>query len=178
MRTGAERPTKSSVEGVIRWAVGGSNRPTSSFVTCGSSVRVPGGMRSIATRCWHCAVPSITGPSIRCLRVINSGYGKRKNHRMLAQQRSMTMAHSALNYDPTRRYDFKVEDVEYRRDSDQSWLAMVYQPQGRGPFPALLDIHGGAWNNGDRTNNPAIAEGLAASGVVVVSIDFPRGGHV
>src|SRR4029453_17665079 len=84
MRTGAERPTKSSVEGVTRWEVGGSNRPTSSFVTCGSSVRVPGGMRSIATRCWHCAVPSITGPSIRCLRVINSGYGKRKNHRMLA----------------------------------------------------------------------------------------------
>ena len=45
-----------------------------------------------------------------------------------------------------------------------------------GPFPALLDIHGGAWNNGDRTNNPALAEGLAASGVVVVSIDFRCGG--
>jgi acetyl esterase/lipase len=53
---------------------------------------------------------------------------------------------------------------------------MVYQPQGNGPFPALVDIHGGAWNNGDRTNNPAIAEGLAASGVVVVSIDFRCGG--
>jgi acetyl esterase len=88
----------------------------------------------------------------------------------------MNMVHSALHYDPTRRYDFKVADVEYRRDSDQSWLAMVYQPQGNGPFPALLDIHGGAWNNGDRTNNPAIAEGLAASGVVVVSIDFRCGG--
>ena len=64
--------------GAIRWAVGESNRPTSSFVTCGSSVRVPGGMSSTATRCWPCAVPSITGPSIRCLRVINSGYGKRR----------------------------------------------------------------------------------------------------
>src|SRR5215510_1450579 len=88
----------------------------------------------------------------------------------------MQMAHSALNYDPKGRYDFKVEDVEYRHDSNQSWLAMVYQPQGHGPFPALLDIHGGAWNNGDRTNNPAIVEGLAASGVVVVSIDFRCGG--
>src|SRR6266849_30310 len=88
----------------------------------------------------------------------------------------MTMAQSALNYDPTRHYDFKVEDVEYRRDSDQSWLAMVYQPQGNGPFPALLDIHGGAWNNGDRTNNPAIAQGLAASGVVVAAIDCRCGG--
>lgn len=86
------------------------------------------------------------------------------------------MADSILNYDPARQYDFQVKDVEYRRDGGQSWLAMIYQPQGAGPFPALLDIHGGAWNNGDRSNNPAIAEGLAASGVVVVSIDFRMGG--
>jgi acetyl esterase/lipase len=86
------------------------------------------------------------------------------------------MAHAILSYDPARRYDVKSEDVEYRRDGEQSWLALVYQPQGAGPFPALLDIHGGAWNNGDRTNNPAVAEGLAASGVVVVSIDFRCGG--
>jgi acetyl esterase/lipase len=86
------------------------------------------------------------------------------------------MAHAALSYDPARRYDVKVEDVEYRRDSEQSWLAMIYQPQGAGPFPALLDIHGGAWNNGDRKHNPPLAEGLAASGVVVVSPDFRCGG--
>lgn len=87
------------------------------------------------------------------------------------------MTHSALNYDPTRRYDFTIEDVEYRRDGDQSWLAMMYLPQGPGPFPALVDIHGSAWNNGDGTNNPAIAAGLAASGVVVASIDFRCGGQ-
>jgi acetyl esterase/lipase len=87
------------------------------------------------------------------------------------------MAQSVLNYDPTRHYDVKVEDVEYRRDGDRSWLALMYQPQGPGPFPALLDIHGGAWNNGERTDNPAIAEGLAASGVVVASIDFRMGGE-
>lgn len=86
------------------------------------------------------------------------------------------MANGSLSYDPARRYDVKTEDVEYRRDGEQSWLALIYQPQGAGPFPALLDIHGGAWNNGDRTNNPAVAEGLAASGVVVVSIDFRCGG--
>jgi len=74
------------------------------------------------------------------------------------------MAHGSLNYNPARRYDVKTQDVEYRHDGEQSWLALVYQPQGVGPFPALLDIHGGAWNNGDRTNNPAVAQGLAASG--------------
>jgi acetyl esterase len=87
------------------------------------------------------------------------------------------MASSRLQYDPTGHYDVRVEDVEYRTDGARSWLARIYQPQGVGPFPALLDIHGGAWNSGDRTNNPALAEGLAAGGVVVVSIDFRMGGE-
>ena len=87
------------------------------------------------------------------------------------------MAHSVLSYDPARRYDVKVEDIEYRRDGSRSWLALTYQPQGEGPYPALLQIHGGAWNNGDRTGAPALAEGLAASGVVVASIDFRMGGE-
>jgi acetyl esterase len=87
------------------------------------------------------------------------------------------MAHASLKYDPTARYEYKVEDIEYRSDGDRSWLALTYQPQGPGPFPALLEIHGGAWNNGERRNNPALAEGLAASGVVVASIDFRMGGQ-
>ena len=36
-----------------------SNRSISSFVTCDSSARGPGGMRSTATRCWRCAGPKI-----------------------------------------------------------------------------------------------------------------------
>lgn len=87
------------------------------------------------------------------------------------------MATSALSYDPTRHHDVTVADIEYRRDGGQSWLARVYRPQGAGPFPALLEVHGGAWNSGDRTNNPALAEGLAAGGVVVASIDFRMGGE-
>jgi acetyl esterase len=87
------------------------------------------------------------------------------------------MASASLRYDPAGRYEVKVEDVEYRSDGERSWLALMYQPQGPGPFPALLEIHGGAWNNGDRRNNPPLAEGLAASGVVVASIDFRMGGQ-
>jgi acetyl esterase len=87
------------------------------------------------------------------------------------------MANASVTYDPAARYEVKVEDIEYRSDGERSWLALTYQPQGPGPFPALLEIHGGAWNNGDRRNNPALAEGLAASGVVVASIDFRMGGQ-
>lgn len=71
---------------------------------------------------------------------------------------------------------YTVEDVEYRHDGRRSWLARLYRPHGDGPFPALLNVHGGAWNLNDRTTNPALAEGLAARGVVVASIDFRMGG--
>jgi acetyl esterase/lipase len=78
-------------------------------------------------------------------------------------------------YDPNQTFDVRAEDVEYRRDGERSWLARVYQPQGSGPFPALLEIHGGAWNHNDRTQNESINEAMAASGLVVVAIDFHLG---
>jgi acetyl esterase len=68
--------------------------------------------------------------------------------------------------------DFHAEDIEYRSHNGQPLLARIYQPAGPGPFPAVLEVHGGAWTSGDRFNNVAIAETLAADGVVVLSIDF------
>ena len=41
----------------------------------------------------------------------------------------------------------------------------VYRPVGAGPFPALLDLHGGAWNNKDRTANEPMDRAIAESGV-------------
>ncbi len=76
--------------------------------------------------------------------------------------------------------DFHAEDVEYHSPDGQPLLARVYLPAGPGPFPAVLEVHGGAWTSGDRFNNVSIAEALAASGVVVASIDFrmpPQAGY-
>jgi acetyl esterase len=79
-------------------------------------------------------------------------------------------------YDPRRTFAVRWRDVEYQRtDAGESWLARVYQPQGAGPFPALLEVHGGAWNNNDRTQNAPLVEALASSGLVVASIDFHLG---
>jgi acetyl esterase len=76
-----------------------------------------------------------------------------------------------VHYDPSKRYEIKVWDVECRRDPVRTLLARVYQPQGDGPFPVLLDVHGGAWNDQDRTANAPVDERLAASGILVVAID-------
>lgn len=78
-------------------------------------------------------------------------------------------------YDPAGSFEVASRDVEYRRDGSRSWLARVYQPQGAGPFPALLEVHGGAWNNNDRLQNEPQNLAVAASGVVVVAIDFRLG---
>lgn len=77
-----------------------------------------------------------------------------------------------LTYNPAARYQFKVSDVEFRRTPKRTLLARVYQPQGAGPFPALLDLHGGAWFDKDRLANAPMDEALAASGILVVAIDL------
>src|SRR5215208_1636962 len=86
-----------------------------------------------------------------------------------------TMAPIADLYDPHRTFEVRWRDVEYCRDGSESWLARIYEPQGTGPFPALLEVHGGAWNHNDRTQNAALDEALAASGLVVAAIDFHPG---
>jgi len=62
------------------------------------------------------------------------------------------------------KFEVDVRDVEYQSLAGKPWLARVYQPKGSGPFPSIVDVHGGAWHNGDRTNNAGIDEALAAKG--------------
>ena len=85
------------------------------------------------------------------------------------------MVRTSVAYDPAATYAVQTRDVEYRRADGEAWLARIYQPQGAGPFPAMLDIHGGAWNNGDRLNNAESDQVIAASGAVVVALDFRDG---
>jgi len=65
-----------------------------------------------------------------------------------------------------------VEDVVFHRDPQGELLARLYRPSGKGPFPVAVDLHGGAWTSGDRTQNVAIASALADAGILVVSLDF------
>jgi acetyl esterase/lipase len=77
-----------------------------------------------------------------------------------------------LTYDPNGQYDVEVFDVMYRSSPDGDLPARIYQPRGEGPFPALLDVHGGAWNRGNYLDNQRIDHALAASGLVVAAIEF------
>jgi acetyl esterase len=76
-------------------------------------------------------------------------------------------------YDPTGRFEIKVSEVELRRTAaGRQLMARVYQPQGPGPFPTVLDLHGGAWRRKDRLAEEPMDRAIAASGVLVVAIDL------
>jgi len=80
----------------------------------------------------------------------------------------------------TVAFEVDVKDVEYQQLDGAPWLARVYRPIGVGPFPTIVDVHGGAWNNGDRTNDAQLDQALAARGILTVAIDFrqpPQAGY-
>ena len=69
--------------------------------------------------------------------------------------------------------NIEVSELEYRRTpKGRALMARIYRPQGAGPFPVLLDLHGGAWNNKDRLANETMDRAVAQSGVLVAAIDM------
>ena len=84
----------------------------------------------------------------------------------------------AAKYDPAASFEIKVSEVEFRRTAaGRQLMARIYQPAGAGPFPTMLDLHGGAWNAKDRKAEEPMDRALAASGVLVVAIDMTLAGE-
>jgi len=82
-------------------------------------------------------------------------------------------AASAGAYDPGAQFDVAVSEVELRRNSaGRMLMARIYQPKGPGPFPTVLDLHGGAWNNKNRSAEEPMDRALAASGLLVAAVDL------
>jgi acetyl esterase len=76
-------------------------------------------------------------------------------------------------YDPAAKFELKVSEVDFRRNAaGRQLMARIYQPQGPGPFPTLLDLHGGAWRRKDRLAEEPMDRAIASSGVLVVAVDL------
>ena len=72
----------------------------------------------------------------------------------------------------TQTYDIDIADVEYLSHGDRPLLARLFKPRGSGPFPIMVELHGGAWVRGTRENGDAANEALAKTGVIVAALDF------
>jgi acetyl esterase len=72
----------------------------------------------------------------------------------------------------SQRFEVDIEEVEFLRHGDTAYMARVHKPRGPGPFPAVIEAHGGAWCEGNRANNDNINSEVAKGGIVVAAIDF------
>ncbi|HTZ03076.1 MAG TPA: alpha/beta hydrolase [Xanthobacteraceae bacterium] len=75
----------------------------------------------------------------------------------------------------TKTTDYDVEDVEYLRHGEKPLLARIFTPRGSGPFPALVECHGGAWCMSDRKTEHLRHEFMASHGIVSIALDFRSG---
>ena len=79
---------------------------------------------------------------------------------------------TSVEYNPVARFDVEMTDLVYLEHESGSLEATIYQPQGKGPFPGLLNVHGGRWFLNDRSEDHSMNLALASSGIVVVAVDF------
>lgn len=72
--------------------------------------------------------------------------------------------------------DYTVQDIEYLRHGAAPLAMRLFRPAGDGPFPAVVDVHGGAWTSGSLADCQPRAEVLARNGMLVAAIDFRHAG--
>jgi acetyl esterase/lipase len=85
------------------------------------------------------------------------------------------MTTTVLETKPQSTTQYDVEDVEYLRHGDKPLLATIYKPKGAGPFPAMVECHGGAWCMSDRMTEKLRHQYMASHGVVSIALDFSSG---
>ena len=82
-------------------------------------------------------------------------------------------SNSNVKYSPNAKFSITISELEFRKNANgRQLMARIYQPEGPGPFPTILDLHGGAWNNKDRMAEQPMDRAIAESGVLVVAIDL------
>src|SRR6516162_3547145 len=65
------------------------------------------------------------------------------------------------------------EDVVYGRVQGAGLLADIAHPEGKGPYPVILSVHGGRWYRESKTTHSAIkVRQWAEMGCFAMSIDY------
>ncbi|MBX9792278.1 MAG: alpha/beta hydrolase [Pirellulales bacterium] len=73
---------------------------------------------------------------------------------------------------PNRQAIDPVREVVYSESTGVRLTADIYVPEGAGPFPGVLVVHGGAWRSGSPLQMGHISQRLARDGYVAVSIRY------
>ena len=70
-----------------------------------------------------------------------------------------------------------IEDINYLKYGDVPLMLRLYRPLGDGPFPVIVDLHGGAWTAGDLSGCQARDEILVKHGFAAAAVDFRHAGE-
>jgi len=76
----------------------------------------------------------------------------------------------------TQTVDIVTQDLVYLRHGDRAMSMRVFRPHGDSPFPAVLNLHGGAWTKGDLNECEPRDVALAQAGIVSAALDFRHAG--
>ena len=68
------------------------------------------------------------------------------------------------------------EDIDILHHGDRPLTMRLVRPAGDGPFPAVLDLHGGGWAKGSISECQTRDEALARAGIAAAALDFRHGG--
>ena len=75
-----------------------------------------------------------------------------------------------------RSFDYTVGDFNYIEHADGPQRLRLFMPVGTGPFPLVIDLHGGAWCNGDLKDCESRDLALVKAGFAVAALNFRHAG--
>lgn len=72
----------------------------------------------------------------------------------------------------------KVLNVPYAKKTEYELMDLYFPEKGNGPFPVIMDVHGGGWFYGSRSSErmEPVLNGLGM-GYAVASVDYTLSGH-
>ena len=73
-------------------------------------------------------------------------------------------------------FDYTVADFNYIEHADGPQRLRLFMPVGPGPFPLVVDLHGGAWSNQDLKDCEPRDLTLAKAGFAVAALNFRHAG--
>jgi acetyl esterase len=73
---------------------------------------------------------------------------------------------------PTDTQTIAVEDLTYVRHGGRAMTMRFFRPEGPGPFPAVVDMHGGGWCNGGIDESVDRCAYFAERGIAAAALDF------
>jgi acetyl esterase len=74
-------------------------------------------------------------------------------------------------------FDYTVADFNYIEHADGPQRLRLFMPVGTGPFPLVVDLHGGAWCNQDLKDCEPRDLTLVRAGFAVAALNFRHAGH-